>query len=292
MEEVTAKVKARYILSPQHHELDKIFQCIRIKFRQEDWEEVGWLADQLHHAAHTVYQQQLRNRADGITSELHTDRSLVFYYAYSYLSKATVLQKQGRYDESRSYIAKYGEMGWFMGLDEDGLEEVERFRMIAKANMYVIDLLAGKIDMLPEYIRYLQDNPEELLPGIVTILEAANLHHLNVDTVLNDFAEEIQEFSSYEDVGNRLHYFTFLNQVAVYYFNHHHYKIALDYMLDSLATAVTMNKGIEFMKFVSLYEECRDYATAEQNSQYKIIVRSVLHNEKDIHLNNHGVSAS
>ncbi|RFU00145.1 hypothetical protein DX902_00875 [Paenibacillus jamilae] len=46
---------------------------------------------------------------------------------------------------------------------------------------------------------FLEDNPEELLPGLVTIMETALLHLVNVDDLLKRFSEKIEDFGILED---------------------------------------------------------------------------------------------
>ncbi|CQR59106.1 hypothetical protein PRIO_6759 [Paenibacillus riograndensis SBR5] len=49
----------------------------------------------------------------------------------------------------------------------------------------------------------MRENPEEVLPGLDTILRAALRHGLNVEELLETFAEQTAEFGTYEDEGNR-----------------------------------------------------------------------------------------
>ncbi|TKH45822.1 DNA-binding protein [Paenibacillus terrae] len=291
MEEVLNQREAIYLLSDSH-ELDKACELFRISYTHNDWDEANKVADYLHALAESLYHIQLRNAADGKHETLNTKHPLVFYYAYSYLAKSIYFQNKGKYQEAREYIMKYGEMGWFMGLDESGHEEVERFRFLAKANLYTVELLSGKRELLPEYVQFLHDNDEELLPGLVGIVEAANLNNWNIDDLLNDFAHDIEIFEGYEDRGNRVYYLKLVNQLAIYYFKQEQYTVALNYVLASLQFSVSVEADADFRTLVALFEAYRDLATSSQQEQYQTILLRGLHNEKGFNLGNYGLGVS
>ncbi|MBE0337746.1 DNA-binding protein [Paenibacillus sp. 28ISP30-2] len=291
MEEVLNQREAIYLLSDSH-ELDKACELFRISYTHNDWDEANKVADYLHALAESLYHIQLRNAVDGKHETLNTKHPLVFYYAYSYLAKSIYYQNKGKYDEARDYIMKYSEMGWFMGLDESGLEEVERFRFLAKANLFTIELLSGKRELLPEYIQFLHANDEELLPGLVGIAEAANLNNWNIDDLLNDFARDIEIFAGYEDRGNRVYYLKLVNQLAIYYFKQEQYTVALNYVLVSLQSSVSVETDADFRTLVALFEAYRDLATPSQQEQYQTILLRGLHNEKGFNLGNYGLGVS
>ncbi|WP_025683887.1 hypothetical protein [Paenibacillus maysiensis] len=291
MEEVLNQREAIYLLSDSH-ELDKACELFRISYTHNDWDEANKVADYLHALAESLYHTQLRNTADGKHETLNTKHPLVFYYAYSYLAKSIYYQNKGKYDEARDYIMKYSEMGWFMGLDESGHEEVERFRFLAKANLYTIELLSGKRELLPEYVEFLHANDEELLPGLVGITEAANLNNWNIDDLLNDFARDIEIFEGYEDRGNRVYYVKLVNQLAIYYFKQEQYTVALNYVLVSLQSSGSVETDANFRTLVALFEAYRDLATSSQQEQYQTILLRGLHNEKGFNLANYGLDVS
>ncbi len=291
MEEVLNQRGAIYLLS-DNHELDKACELFRISYTHNDWDEANKVADYMHSLAESLYHTQLRNAADGKYETLDTKHPLVFYYAYSYLAKSIYYQTIGQYEKARDYIMKYSEMGWFMGLDQSGHEEVERFRFLAKANLYTIDLLLGKKELLSEYVQFLHDNDEELLPGMVGIAEAANLNNWDIDDLLNEFADDIKIFEGYEDRANRIYYLKLVNQLAIYHLKNKQYIVALNYILVSLKFSVGVEADADFRILVALFETFRDVATPSQQEQYQTILLRALHNEKGINLDNYGLSVS
>ncbi|MGG1619688.1 DNA-binding protein [Paenibacillus sp. NRS-1782] len=278
MEDVLDGKGATYLLSNYHHNLDKCVELLHLRFTQHNWNDIIVISDYLHKISWDIYESRYKTGE----ASLDAERPLIFYYGFSYLAKATALQKLGLFDEAREYILKYSELGWFSGLDATGLDEVERFRFFAKANMYTNDLLSGKIDVLQEYVQFLENNDEEVLPGLVTIMEAANLHLLNVDDVLHKFQTTIDELSSLESETNKTHYFRFLYHLAIYYSNNKRFEDAVRQVLVFLTTANMIENGTNFKKFIVLFEALRQYASNEQIEKYQNLFKELIKDEKII----------
>ncbi|BFH18219.1 hypothetical protein J6TS7_29650 [Paenibacillus dendritiformis] len=269
---------------PEHYQLDAILKILRIYFSLHMWDDVGRFSDKLHNIASRIYHEQQQKRAQKLKVEFFAELPLVFYYGFSYLAKSTALQKQGNYGAAKEYLAKYAELGWFNDLDVAGEEEVERFRLYAKANSYTLDLLSGKTEVLPEYVKFLGENPEEILPGMVTVMESANRHNMSVDDVLAKFENQIHEFKDYEDHINKTHNFTFLYQLAIYHINKSNHQNALTTALQALELSNTLNNDTDFKKCVAIVENLRDVASTSQLEQYKKILNGVIENEKSLDL--------
>ncbi|MDO7907789.1 DNA-binding protein [Paenibacillus sp. JX-17] len=268
-----------YLLSERNHPLDKAFELFRISYKQNDWDEADRIADYILQNADSLYRSQ-QMWGHVLTVDLCTKRHLVFYFGYGYLAKSIVLQKRRRYDEARSYIARYADLTWFKDLNHEGEEEVALFRQFAHANTYAVDLLSGMRERLPEYIQFLMENDEEVLPGLVTIMEAANQNDWDVDLALADFEEEMETFGGLEDTGNRVYYVKLLNELVLYYVRRQQYENAVKYMLEYFAIAVTMNIYKEIVTLISMYEMVRPYASVEQQVKYQSIFEGVHSFEK------------
>ncbi|MGG1672296.1 DNA-binding protein, partial [Paenibacillus sp. NRS-1783] len=141
MEEVLEGKDATYLLT-DHHRLDKCVELLHLRFSQHAWEEISTISDYLHNSVEKMYNEAQEASFQNFPYLFKAARPLVFYYGFGYLAKGTALQKLGLYDQAREYILKYSELGWFAGLDKNGLEEVERFKFFAKANLYTNDLLS------------------------------------------------------------------------------------------------------------------------------------------------------
>lgn len=157
-------------------------------------------AYQLHTQAHNVYdQQQLQRTEGGQPRTIHMKRPLVYYLGFNQLMKGLAYQKLGKYEISRDCVEQYAELGWVKDVgDLESQEIVEHFRMLAKANTYTLDLLQGKESVLPEYIQFLHENSaEEVIPGMITVLESATMHNYDINLILKEFAERVGELGSF-----------------------------------------------------------------------------------------------
>ncbi|MEK4114546.1 DNA-binding protein [Paenibacillus sp. FSL M7-1414] len=271
-----------FLLSDQNHVLDKAFELFRICYKQNDWEEAKKIIRHMHKVSGNLYKTQ-QKYGDISPLQLPMRRPLVFYIGYSYLAESIVYQKQGLYEEARSCISHYENLDQYNTPDPESQEEVRRFKIFAKANSYAIDLLAGDFEILEEYHTFIQSDEEEILPGLITILEAANLNNWNVDHILNDhISNDLETFASYEDIGNRVYYIKLLNQLAIYTLNQKSYHDTINYILEYLAIAVNMDVYKEFITNSAMYEKVRKLASTEQQLRYETIVKGVLTNEKNI----------
>lgn len=271
-----------FLLSDQNHVLDKAFELFRICYKQNDWNEAKKIIRHMHKVSENLYKTQ-QKYGDISPLQLPMKRPLIFYIGYSYLAESIVYQKQGLYEEARSCISHYENLDQYNLSDPESQEEVNRFKIFAKANSYAADLLAGNFEILLEYHNFIKSDDEEVLPGLITILEAANLNNWNVDHILNDhLPHDLEAFASYEDIGNRVYYIKLLSQLALYTFNKKSYHDTINYILEYLAIAVNMDVYREFITNAAMYEKVRKLASTEQQLRYEIIIKGVLTNEKNI----------
>lgn len=264
-------------------DLDTLVDMIKLSFSFTDGAYMIALCNHLYVQASRKYQElQLYKASKKAVQLIHTKRPLVYYYGYSHLMKGMVFQKQGNYEAARDCIEKYAELGWFNGLDLHGEAEVEYYRHAARANLYALDVLSGNSEVLQEYVQFLQDNPEELLPGLLSIAEGAYRHGYSLEVILKSFTQQIDDFKYLEEPVNVSYYFRFCYQLALYYIKQHQFVTALDYILQSLMLSDTLGTEHEheFRKCTAIFEIFRSQATATQQDQYITILKGVLKDEK------------
>jgi tetratricopeptide (TPR) repeat protein len=264
-------------------DLDTLVNMIKLSFSFADEVNMIALCDHLYTLASQKYQElQLHKARKKPVQLIHSKRPLVYYYGYSHLMKGMTFQKQGNYEAARDCIEKYAELGWFNGLDQQGEAEVEYYRHAAKANLYALDILSGHAEVLQEYAQFLRDNPEELLPGLISIVEGAYRYDYPLETILQSFAEQIDDFKYLEEPVNVSYYFRFCYQLALYYIKQQQVTAALGYILQSLMLSDTlgMEHEHEFRKCTAIFEIFRTQATATQQDQYITILKGVLKDEK------------
>lgn len=254
--------------------LDVIVEMVEMACRLEKWDKVIETSEILYECVQCLYQeQQYRKAKSSPLLTIQQEHPLVYYYGFSYLTQGMAYQEQGEYEEARTYIDKYAEMGWLEDLGEDGLEVVEEFRFLAQVNGYALELLSGRIGVLTSYTAFLRENPEEVLPGLDVILQAALLYGLDVDELLMMFAEHTAEFNTYEDEGNLVHFYRFSYQLALYYKRAGSMVEALEQILQAVKLAYRSGNDSYFTKSLALFESLRDWATVEQVSEVQALIR-------------------
>lgn len=244
---------------------DVIVEMLEMACRLEKWNKVIETAGILYECVQCLYREQQYRKAKSLPLLIfELEHPMVYYYGFSHLMRGMACQEKGQYAESRAYIDKYAELGWLEDLGEDGLEVVEEFRFLAEANGYAMELLSGRVEVLAAYTDFLRENLEEVLPGLDTILRTALRHGLNVDELLETFAEQTAEFGTYEDEGNLAHYYRFSHHLALYQKRAGRTEEALEQVLQALRLAHRSGNDSYFTRSLALFELLRDWATAEQ----------------------------
>ncbi|ASA21634.1 DNA-binding protein [Paenibacillus donghaensis] len=258
--------------------VDSLIQMLKASFTLENWDGILLIADKLYTEIDSLYTANQRERADGRkVRSLNLQRPIVYYFGYSMCLKGIALQKIGRYEEARACIDKYSELGWINEIDAEGMAEVEYYREIAAANRYVIDLNKGNTAILPAYIRFLQDNEEEILPGLIHILESAIKFKYNVDEVLSDFQEKITSMREYYEKERNIRYYVdYIYLEAKYYSINGKQYDAINKLLTSLASSIKLRDDTGFRKSAVLFELLRDQSNSIQLNEYKQLMKQIL----------------
>ncbi|MEK3696240.1 DNA-binding protein [Paenibacillus sp. FSL R10-2199] len=254
--------------------LDVIVEMIEMACRLEKWDKVIETSEILYECVQYLYQEQQYRKAKA--SPLLTiglEHPLVYYYGFSYLTRGMAYQTKENYEEARAYIDKYAELGWLEDLGEDGLEVVEEFRFLAQANGYALELMSGRVGVLTSYTAFLRENPEEVLPGLDVILQAALRYGLDLDELLMMFAEHTAEFSTYEDEGNLVHFYRFSYQLALYYKRAGRMVEALEQILQAVRLAYRSGNDSHSTRSLALFESLRDWATVEQVNEVQALIK-------------------
>jgi len=269
---------------PDHHRLDGLLHLTHTYYALGRWAETEIYADQLYAFSQTVYQlEKLKINAKVKYISLNTERPLVVYYGQGFLMKEAVLiEYYQRLDEAKEYNRGYADLSWFEGLDERGIKEVEKFKLYAHANSMNIEILKGNTEVLPSFVEFLDQNPNEKLPSLLILLQSANKHHFDISSVLEHYDDF---FNSYEEVQTQYNkrsktnwYAKICFELAVYYLEKKDYSSALNSSLLSLEMAIIINNKHMFMKCIPFFEEFRSYSSKEQKNRYENLIRSVYRN--------------
>ncbi|WP_025680770.1 hypothetical protein [Paenibacillus massiliensis] len=263
-------------------ELDGFEKLLMMAYSLKNWEEVVEIADQMFKAVHETL-GDLRTGYDlGMSRTLpRTKRSLVYYYGYSLMIKGMALRRLGRVEEERVCIEHYQDLGWLVALVSEGQKDADELRILAEGNRYALDILQNQWHILPQYVRYMEANPQETVPVIRTILEAAIKHEYNVDAVLIRFEDHLHQIDLMDTSLKMSQYTTVLNLLMLYYFHNENYGRAIDYTLHTLELFIRYNESIGFRKCVAFMESFRTHASPVQLERYAYLLTSLLSRELD-----------
>lgn len=263
---------------------DSLTDMLKASFSLENWNTMIEIAEKLFEQIAIIYETSKYNDTLG---EQQLRRSIPYYFGFSLCSKGIALQKIGKYSEARFCIVKYSDLGWIQDLDEEGNYEVEYYRNIAKANTYVLDLLEGETGILQEYVEFIRNSKEEeLLPGLITILESSIKHNYSVDWILIEFDTIVKHLGEQETKENIRYYVDYIYLLAIYHYKQGNMSNAINISLEILILSGKIKDDLGFKKSAALYEILRDHANQSQQQVHKNIMKTILerefYDEKDI----------
>ncbi len=170
---------------PENYQLDALLKLANVYFQVLDCETAVHYAKELMVLATIIYEMRIQARAKkSEVRTLNTERHLIVYYGQAYLIQGNALEKQGKYEDAMRFIPYYADLTGFEELDELGMLEARKFKMWAKANRLNLEILMGDMTRLPAYVDLIRNNPQEILHGLLTIMESANNYNHSIDDIL------------------------------------------------------------------------------------------------------------
>ncbi|MCM3782031.1 hypothetical protein M3231_03510 [Neobacillus mesonae] len=264
-------------------DLDTLVKLTQINYTIENWEEVLSLSDDLMALAKEVHKELVETESTTHIFKQH----IIYYFGYSYLMTSLSYQKLGDYNKSREYISFYADLDWLNDQSETGKLIIQDFKFFASANEIQLDVLDGNKDKVPEYVQFLDENPEQVLQGLINILRSANQFNYRVDSDITKLSEHVENYIAYSgDKVRSAHYLSYQYQLALYKHKKQEHVAAIDIALHVLVASDLLNNDKFFKKAISLFEVIKKYGTVSQlKSCYDIlndiIMRGDLSNEKD-----------
>jgi transcriptional regulator with XRE-family HTH domain len=234
------------------------------------WHKVKAMATEMGSKAtiqyHYNYERARKNRI-----QKEPEMPLFSYILYSYVLRSVVYSELGDYDRALHYVNLYLDMSWIREETEEALQLMNQCMMWAQAHIYLLRILKGDVAVLPEYVAYLEQQEEEILPGLFKIVQAANHYHFNVDAILLRFEKDISEYRDQ----------LFIAELAFYYIKRGKYEISLKYILESMESSIKNKSEACIIKCVGMFEQLRHTASLETQKEYQKLIGEVQRiNEK------------
>ncbi|KJD42794.1 helix-turn-helix domain-containing protein [Paenibacillus terrae] len=242
------------------------------------WVKVDELADQLKEKAMTRYK---------FRSKKQPERPIIFYILYAYLLKARVHEERGEFVKALDYVSHYADTDWFKSTAYEEQQVIDQFKELAIANTFLYRLMTGEVDVLPDYVNYMELRESEIFPVLFKIVEAANRYQINIDDILLRFNGHL----AYTEKGGTLgklsqqvsadRYTCFLAELAIYYLQAERVHYGLNYLLESLEWSIKISSVPNIIRCAAWYEDYRDESLPEQKKLYeKTMVELLLKYEK------------
>jgi len=196
---------------------DIIVEMLDMAVAFENWNKVMERADMLYQCVQSIHEERQEYQSKGVPApHIHIERPLVYYYGLSHLMRGMAHQKMGQVDQARACLDQYAELGSTEDLDEVGMQVVQEFRHKAQVNRYALEIEAGQMELLEEFVNFLLEHPEEWLVGLKVITEAAVRHRWQIDWVLHMFEDQIQGDGTEMASSNNDYMYHYCYQRALY----------------------------------------------------------------------------
>lgn len=248
-------------------EIDTVVHMIKMAYSFENWEKVITLSENL-----------LEMSSPTNNSKARTKKPIVYYFGYSHLMKGLALQKLKAYKESMECVHLYSDLSW-VDDNQDSKYFIDSFQSFAKANLLTLQILMGSKEKLTEYLEFLLSNPEEILPGIITIIESALVHNFEVDDGISRLVSYISQYNHHNRTVRIACYLTVHYLLALYYCKNKKFAIALDYTLHNITLSDKLNNDRYFKKSIALFDVLKTHASVPQLTEYSHTLNSILKGE-------------
>ncbi|WP_336763963.1 helix-turn-helix domain-containing protein [Paenibacillus sp. USHLN196] len=243
------------------------------------WDKVDAWARELERKAEFQLKIQSRRRKN---KRRLTAYPLFTYAAYANLLISSVYDTRKEYDEAINYLQKYMEIIEIENPTEEDQKIIDLFKKWGEGNQYAFRILLGQEEVIFPYLGYLENNPEEILTGLLNILEAANQYGFNIGHALKKFEYPINLFNTdfhnkggYTDQMIDHGYRVFYYELAKYQINQYNYSLGIDALLICLDLSSSSKDELMCIKCLDLYGEYRSEATETQIRKYKKLIEKL-----------------
>ncbi|MFB5269560.1 helix-turn-helix domain-containing protein [Paenibacillus enshidis] len=270
-------------------QLDALKDLANVYRSLREWNKVDKFAEQMGTKARMHYFAENRHNRKVGDPYSKLSRPLFVYIAYSDLLRGEVCHELAEYGHALQFILNYTDLSWVKENDEEVLRWKGLFQEWAKTNTYVTKLYSGDLGVLPEYVEHIKIIKDDILLSLLNIAELANRFNVNVDQIFEHFRPEILLLTEGENIpGNYYNQRLIVerltrlfSELSEYFLQKGEYMVGFKYLLNSLEKSATINYDSNTVKCVGLFENYRNYASPEIQSDYQKLFREVYQNEKN-----------
>ncbi|MEF2966761.1 helix-turn-helix transcriptional regulator [Paenibacillus sp. M1] len=259
-------------------QLDALKDLCNLYRSLRHWDRVEHFAREMEHKARIQYfttEQKFQQQQEKLSAPLFA------YIAYAKLLYACVSEGKGDYEQALHFTYDYADLNWVKETDNKSVYWKNLFNDWAQANTYANKLMNGDLDVLSDYVAYIEKRPHEVRTALFNIMHSANRYSFNVDSVLLQFESEIKGYDDpqtnniFEGQVIPDDYVRLLYELSLYYLQRSDYLNGFNFTMKGLEYSVVINKEDIILKYVSLFEEFRSAASNEITDKYKNLIKKV-----------------
>ncbi|MDU7478015.1 MAG: transcriptional regulator, partial [Paenibacillus macerans] len=144
------------------------------------WDKLYKIGEKLKQLAKIQYSlSHSRKKSDqGLVKKL--PRPVFFYIAFSNMLISHAYYEQEDYELALQILSEATDLEWVKETDKETLHWKNLFQEWTQANILLTKLMAGNIELLPEYVNYFEKKENEVLTGLWNIMIVANRYKINV----------------------------------------------------------------------------------------------------------------
>lgn len=252
-------------------QLDALKNLLNIYRALREWDKVSECAEKMMYKAKLMYFKPEHFHDTETTDQNRLSRPLFFYIAYGYLMHGSACEGQKDFKQTLLYVEKYADLSWVREKDSDTLYWMGLFRKWSTLNSLITKLFMGELELLPEYVSYIETNQEESLIGLINILKVANLFGLDVDLIIDQYHSDI--LSAIKKIALQIYYeehildlhVQLLLELAKYYLQRGVHTSGREYLLKGISESLAINNRNTHMVLCEIVQELTESIISQQS---------------------------
>ncbi|ALS09927.1 DNA-binding protein (plasmid) [Paenibacillus peoriae] len=268
-------------------QLDALKDLANVYRSLRKWDKVDEIAKKMRDKASIQYNlNHKQNSREHTESTNKLSRPLFVYIAYADLLCANACEELGDYEQALHYTYAYSNLNWVRETDEDAQHWIGLFKHWSHANILAYRLLSGDVNVLHEYLNYMDESSdtiqEDRVTQLLNIMTAANRYKLDVNDILKRFETEIASFSqrpSSDDMYTQQvipEYSAMCGyELAYYYLNHGMNCDGFNHLFCAMVKAHILNNETYFINCMGLFVRFKAHAVPETKTEFYNLIEKV-----------------
>lgn len=242
---------------PDELKMEALLVMGSLSYSRMDADELDNMAEELISLCLRLFGTKTQPPCRPFQPEYLLDQPIVFYYAQGYVMKQISLCEKSEFRKAEAYSQYYKDLQWLAGKNKKERETARKMFLFACANRLGCRLLDGEFEVLPAYIKLLEQHPKETVSGVIVLLKTANLFGCSIDETLKQFPLDLENVLKLQDNSHckqvyRNRFARLLIHLSIYHFNHGRIEEALQAALQSWELSHRLNNHRMFRLLASL----------------------------------------